>query len=140
MVTIRNLEIRDAKQVALLIGQLTKNIVEPNNLEKRIEGLASQHNSHFVVAEANGVVFGFGGLVWYEIPSKGLIGWVEEVVVDQKNRGQGIGRDIMAHLLNSAKQKQINQIKLMTNSAGAETLYQSLGFVKKENHYLFLNI
>ena len=132
---IRNLQKKDASQVALLIKQLTQNIVEPKHLVTRIRQLTGQKNSQFLVAEKNGKVVGFGGLVWYRVPSKELIAWVEEVVVDIQHRRQGIGKALMENMLALAKRKKVRQIKLTSTPAGKK-LYESLGFTKKDNEYL----
>lgn len=68
MIHIRNLSKSDSGQVSVLIGQLTKDIVEPDNLSARIEALVDQAASRFLVAEQDGAVAGFAGLVWYDIP------------------------------------------------------------------------
>ncbi len=135
MVNVRNLQKKDAGRVALLIPQLTKNIIEPDNLIKRIEKLANQKNSQFLVAELQNKVVGFGGLVWYVIPSKGLIGWAEELVVDGQYRRQGIGRALMERLLVLAQQKKVTVVKL-TSTPTAKSLYETLGFTKKDQDYL----
>jgi N-acetylglutamate synthase-like GNAT family acetyltransferase len=137
---IRNLQKKDASQVALLIQQLTKNIIEPEKLVKRIERLANQSSGRFLVAELNDKIVGFAGLSWYVIPSKGMVAWVEEVVVHHQNRGQGIGRTLMGNLLIIAERKKVKQIKLMTNNPVAQNLYEKLGFIKKDNQYLFKNL
>ncbi len=136
---IRNLQKKDASQVAFLVNQLTQNIVEPQNLVKRIECLAGQENSQFFVAELSGRVIGFGGLAWYQIPSKGLIAWVEEVVVDRQNRGQGVATALMEKIVILAKKKKIKQVKL-TSTPMAKTLYEKMGFVKKDNEYLIKSL
>ena len=103
MITIRNLQKKDAKKVVSLIRQLTQNILDSKHLEKRIKKISVSINSQFLVARLNEKVVGFGGLVWYEIPSKGLVGWIEELVVDDNNRGQGIGKFLMKNIINLKK-------------------------------------
>ena len=132
---IRNLEKKDAASVALLIPQLTKNIVEPEKLTQRIEELSAAHNCQYLVAEKDDAVVGFGGLAWYAIPSKGLIGWLEEVVVDEKFRGQGIAKALISELLKVAEQKSIKTIKLTSINSATNTLYEKFGFVKKDHQY-----
>ena len=134
MVTIRNLEKKDASQVTLLIPQLTKNIIEPEKLVTRIKKLPDQKNVQYVVAEINGHVVGCGGLAWYQIPSKGLIGWVEELVVDAGHRNQGIGQALVKKILDIAEQKKVRQVKL-TASSGTNVFYEKLGFLKKDQDY-----
>ena len=77
-------------------------------------------------------MIGFAGLVWYPIPSKGLMGWIEEVVVDQDYRGQGAAQALMASLLDLAQQLSLSQVKLTTADPVALHIYQKCGFMKKE--------
>ena len=140
MMVVRNLEKKDAAAVARLIPQLTKNIFEPGRLAKRIGKITAQKTSQFFVAEIDGKVVGFGGLAWYVIPSKGLIGWVEEIVIDEESRGQGIGNKLLEKILLVAKEKNIKQVKLMSTNPVARKLYEKLGFQKKENEYFFKNL
>lgn len=132
---LRKLQKKDAAQVALLIKQLTQNINDPKNLEKRIATLPLQKTSQFFVAEVGGKLVGFGGLAWYLIPSKGLVGWVEELVVDGKNRRQGIGKALMEKIVALAEAKKIKQVKL-TSTKPAKSLYEKLGFTKKDHDYM----
>ncbi len=132
---IRKLEAKDAEQVALLIPQLTKNIIEPENLARRIRDLPSQPHSQFFVVENAGLVVGFGGLAWYVIPSKGLIAWVEEIVVDISCRGRGYSRALMQCIAQEIVRQNIKQVKLTTGTPEAAALYRSLGFVKKDQDY-----
>lgn len=133
---IRRLKKEDAPQVAVLIKQLTENIVEPENLLKRLEDLSVPQNFQYLTAEIGGVVVGFAGLAWYVIPSKGQVGWIEEVVVDEKYRGQGIAGNLMQELLKVAEEKGLKQVKLTTANPAAKHLYEKLGFIKKEEELL----
>ncbi len=137
---IRNLQKKDAKAVSGLILQLTQNIKDQKNFVKRIGTLADSKSSTFFVAEDDGRVIAFGGLAWYVIPSKGLIGWVEEVVVDEGFRGRGIGRALMKKILAAAKTKKITQVKLTSSTPVSKHLYSSLGFSGKDHDYMFKNI
>ena len=134
--TIRKLKKADAPQAVVLIKQLTQNIVEPENLLKRLEDLAGQDNPRYLVAEIDGVLAGFAGLSWYVIPSKGPMGWIEEVVVDEKYRGQGIAGSLMQELFKVAEERGLKQVKLTTANPAAKHLYEKLGFIKKEEELL----
>ena len=136
MIRVRRLRRSDAAQVSLLIPQLTQNIVKPENLVERIRDLVDQTSSDWLVAaEFDGRIVGFGGLVWYSIPSKGMIAWIEEVVVDQTSRNQGIGYALIEALLLIAWRIDAVQVKL-TSKAMATGLYRKFGFVKKDEEYL----
>lgn len=135
MVIIRELKKEDALAVSVLIYQLTQNVLEPENLVKRLESMATGDHYQYFIAELNGQVVGFGGLAWYPIPSKGLIGWIEEVVVDQRARGQGIGKELTKKILDLAVQQGCRQVKLTSATAISSKLYENLGFVKKDQDY-----
>ncbi len=135
---IRNLEKTDALAVALLIPQLTKNIVEPENLVARLENLASQPNCQYLVTLEETTVVGFGGLAWYPIPSKGTIAWLEEIVVDEKFRGRGIAKALIGRLLEIAEQKNIKTIKLTSINSVTNNLYEKFGFVQKDHQYFVM--
>ena len=133
---IRQLKKEDAPQVAPFIKQLTQNVIELENLTRRLEALSAPQNFQYLAAEIEGVIVGFAGLAWYPIPSKGAVGWVEEVVVAEKHRGQGIAQALMAELLKLAEAKNLKQVKLTTANPVARRLYEKLGFVKKEEDLL----
>lgn len=140
MIKIRFLEKKDASEVAHLIFQLTQNIIEPENLVSRLEKLSSGDNYQYFVAELDGKVVGFAGFAWYQVPSKGLIGWIEEVVVDQSARGHGLGRALMEELINFSKIKGCKKLKLTTGNPIAKKLYETFGFIKKEEEYFYKNL
>ena len=128
----RDLERKDAPKVAALTYQLTRNIIDPDNLTQRIADSANAQNSQWMVAVLDGEVVGSGGLCWYTIPSKGLIAWIEEIVVDDNERGRHIGLGLMEALIRLAIGMRVNMLKLTTGTEEARHLYEKLGFEKKE--------
>ena len=131
-VRIREFRHYHAKRVAMLIPQLTPRIAEPEKLMTRLEKLDGYLNVYYIVAKVGRLVIGFGGLVWYPIPSKGMMGWIEEVVVDKPYRGNGVGKRITLHLLEKAEKLGLVQVKLTTADDGARHVYEKCGFVRKE--------
>jgi len=128
---VRELKSTDAEAVGKLINQLTKNIVQPELLIERITNLADGKNwQYFVVTEEEKIV-GFGGLAWYSIPSKGKIGWVEEIVVDESERGKGIGKFLMDRILEFGKEQNLVRLELTVCNSIAKHLYEKLGFETK---------
>lgn len=140
-IQIRHLAKGDGVQVANLIKQLTENIVDPGNLSTRIEALTDHVNVQdtgyrYMVATDTKLLVGFGGLVWYPIPSKGKVGFIEEIVVDEHYRGQGIASAILADLLDLAENIGLKQVKLTVVNSTIDPvpvhLYDKLGFVIRE--------
>lgn len=77
-----------------------------------------------------GEVIGSATLAVYQGPIKGLTGVVEDVIIDEKYRGQGLGRMIMNKLIEVAEENNLQQITLTSNPSrtAARKLYQDLGF------------
>lgn len=134
MINIRNFKKEDAPVVAELVKQLTPNIVEPENLVSRLEKMAEAQNYQYFVALMDEQVVGFAGLAWYQVASKGLRGWIEEVVVDKKYRGLGIGQKLIEQLLKLAVARNIKQVLLITANPMARHLYEKFGFEKREDN------
>lgn len=64
---------------------------------------------------------------------------VEDMIVNEKYRGRGLGEKILLDLINWAKKQKIEVIELTTNSkrVAANSLYQKIGFkLHPTNHYL----
>ncbi len=136
-ITIRRLKATDAERVALLVRQLTNNIVKPDELISRIQAMSISSRSHWLVADKDGLAVGCGGLVAYMIGSKGVVGTIEEVVVDAAWRGHGIGKKIMEELLIIGKSMGLSQVKL-TAKPEAVKLYQELGFIENGDDSMVL--
>ena len=71
----------------------------------------------------------------------GAHGWIEDVVVDQAARGQGVGRMLTQALLDKARALGMKQVYLTSRPGrvAANQLYQSMGFVRREtNVYRFI--
>ena len=60
----------------------------------------------------------------------GLKSRIEDVVVDEHCRGQGIGKDLMQTAINYAHTKGVDQIELTSHPGreAANILYQNMGF------------
>ncbi len=73
----------------------------------------------------------------------GRVGYVHDVIVDEKYRGKGIGRKLMQEIIQIAQDNSLKEINLTTNAPkrpNAEALYLSLGFCKKPTGFYVLTI
>ncbi len=59
--------------------------------------------------------------------------YIQDVVVDPRCRGQGIGKRIVQLLIDTCRQAGITWIALIAEP-GSNTFYTSLGFMPMENH------
>ncbi len=105
--------------------------------EKDFREIIESNNSHLFVAidSQNNNLLGMLTVGTYLSPT-GRKGWIEDVVVDEACRGQGVGKKLMQHAIQFADLQSIKLLMLTSNPTriAANNLYQSLGFVKKETN------
>ena len=98
-------------------------------------------STHLYVAEEKCEIIGMLSLVIFPIPT-GVRAWVEDVVVSEKARGKGLGKQLTLHALEESKKHQVISVDLTSRPSReiANKLYQNVGFQKREtNVYRFLN-
>ena len=122
---IRKLKTNDEKELRKLLKQLTGKPIKLN-----IKSLIKDRGIHCIILEHDGRVIGFGSLVLHQIPTKGFVARIEDVVVHEEHRGKGHGRKITEELIMIAKNKKIRIINLTSNPKREEArkLYESMGF------------
>ena len=84
-------------------------------------------------------VFGMLSLVLFRIPT-GRKAWVEDVVVDEKARGRGVGKLLTEHAIQVAREHGAHSVDLTSRPSreAANALYQRVGFEQREtNVYRF---
>jgi GNAT superfamily N-acetyltransferase len=125
-----------------LLPQLTINYksFDKNNLEEIVR---SESTRLFIAADpaSGNEVIGSYSLVIFRIPSGNCVR-IEDVIVDENRRGQGIGKQLMNHAIAYAKNTGINKIELTSAPSRIEAnkLYQTLGFTQIETNVYRLNI
>lgn len=106
----------------------------PDSYLKAFREIDADPNNELIVAELDGSVIGTLQLTY--TPSISFQGGkrctVESVRVDEKYRGQGIGREMMLWAIERAKEKGCVSMQLTTNNdrINAHRFYESLGFSK----------
>ena len=125
MPKIRKLKSKDSKNLKKLLGQLTS-----HEIRLDVKSLIKDRNIHCMVLEHEEEVIGFGSLVVHQVPTKGFVARIEDVVVHENHRGKGHGRKITEELILIAKKKKIKIINLTSNPKRVEArkLYESMGF------------
>ncbi|MEI8068122.1 MAG: GNAT family N-acetyltransferase [Candidatus Shapirobacteria bacterium] len=124
--------ISDVKSINYLLSLLTstpKKVTIPK-LDK------ISKNSRFLLALGpKNKIIGMATLAISTIPT-GVCGHIEDVVVDDNFRGQGIGKTLIKKLIIEAKKNKLQKISLTSKPARVEAnkLYQSLNFVKVETN------
>lgn len=96
--------------------------------ERQLKGSLESPEYLFVVAEEQGRVIGYGGLL--KVLDEGDI---TNIVVEEAYRGKGIGRQLVKALLSEGKRCGLNAftLEVRAGNAAAIHLYESLEFVRE---------
>jgi ribosomal protein S18 acetylase RimI-like enzyme len=89
-----------------------------------------------MVARSNaGKIIGALTLTVYRVPT-GIRSIIEDVIVDNSARGQGVGEVLMKYAIEVAREKGASNISLTCNPMreSANRLYQRMGFKKRETN------
>jgi ribosomal protein S18 acetylase RimI-like enzyme len=92
--------------------------------------------THLFVAELNRKqIAGMLTIAAYDIPT-GTKVWLEDVVVDESQRGKGIGRALTLFAIDFAKSNGYKAIELTSRPSrmAANQLYRDMGFVLRETN------
>ncbi len=83
----------------------------------------------------DGVIVGALTLAVYRVPT-GIRSIIEDVIVDDSARGQGIGEALMKRAIEIAKEKGAGNISLTSNPMreAANRLYLRVGFKKRKTN------
>ena len=120
--------------VLRLLPQLDSNSELPT--KKHLKGILKSKRTHFFIAELdNKNIVGILTIGTYDIPS-GTKVWIEDVVVDESQRGKGFGKELMLFAIDFAKSIGAKAIELTSRPSriAANQLYQKLGFVIHETN------
>jgi ribosomal protein S18 acetylase RimI-like enzyme len=119
--------------VCKLLSQLTSLKIFPS-YEYVLDIIASK-SSRLFIAKSGEQIVGMLTIVMSPIPT-GVRTIIEDVVVDEKFRGIGIGRIMVLHAIDVARKNGALSVDLTSSPhrVAANKLYQSLGFEKRETN------
>jgi ribosomal protein S18 acetylase RimI-like enzyme len=114
-----------------LIPQLSRSAKPPGQAE--LDAVVKCPANTVLLARCDGVITGTMTLVMFPIPT-GLRAWIEDVVVDQAARGQGIAETMIQESLRIAGEAGARTVDLTSRleRASAGRLYERLGFKIRE--------
>jgi len=104
---------------------------------ERILALIASPSTHLFVARSSGRIVGMATLATAPLVS-GWHGSIEDVVVDQTARGQGIARLLLEAIIDESQRRGLDKLDL-TSRPSRETalrLYESVGFVRRDTNVL----
>ena len=103
--------------------------------ETMFRQLIDSENSHLFFLMKEGQIAGMLTVGIYYSPTGGKA-WIEDVVVDETFRGQGLSKRLVAHAIEFTQSKQIPLLMLTSNPKriADNKLYQAMGFSRKETN------
>ena len=113
-----------------LIPQLSSSNPPPDF--EALSNITSSEASILLVAEIDGKIVGSLTLVLFRIPT-GLRAWIEDVVVDETVRGQGVGEALNQAAIKRAQSAGATTVDLTSRPSreAANRLYQKIGFIER---------
>jgi ribosomal protein S18 acetylase RimI-like enzyme len=120
--------------VGRLIGQLSASSPPPTRPELATI-VASPATTLIVARDDAGALIGMLTLATFRIPT-GVRAWIEDVVVDEAARGQGVGEALTRRALVLAGQAGAKTVELTSRPSrqAANRLYRRLGFEPRETN------
>ncbi len=118
---------------ARLIPQLSRSAPPPG--EQELDRIVQSDATRLLVAKVDGAIVGSLTLAVFPIPT-GVRAWIEDVVVDEGARGQGIGAALNQEALKVARDQGARTVDLTSRPSreAANRLYQRLGFKQRETN------
>ena len=96
--------------------------------------LVQWQGNQVLVASVDGRILGLLTLVMFPIPT-GLRAWIEDVVVDETDRGQGVGAALTEEAIRLARAAGARTVDLTSRPSrtAANRLYERLGFQLRDS-------
>ena len=124
-----------AEALRLLIEQLTGR--DSTFGEEELRQTLQDNASRLFVMRHEGIIIGMLTLCIYHCPTARKV-WVEDVVVDNAYRGQGLGKELMAYAIDYVE-KNLAPCSLMLTSrptrVAANALYRKIGFEPRGTNF-----
>jgi ribosomal protein S18 acetylase RimI-like enzyme len=119
--------------IAALVGQLSSSAKAPTQDE--LEAIVNAPGTVLLAVRQSGRLVGMLTLVIFAIPT-GVRAIIEDVVVDERYRGQGVAQALTREALVQAAAAGARTVDLTSRPSreAANRLYQKLGFQKRESN------
>jgi ribosomal protein S18 acetylase RimI-like enzyme len=141
---MNNISIREAKETDLpMIQTLTRELIKTIGNTKGIDvqlaldnckHLIHDPHSYFFVTELNKTIVGFITVsIRKTLLHQGLSGLINELIVAEKYRGKGIGKQMIFAVIERCKQRGCCEVEVSTSMTNtrARKLYTSCGFEQR---------
>ena len=125
---------RDLERIEALLTQLSSTARFD---AERVMSLLDAQNTDLYVARDSGRIVGMATLATAPLVT-GWHGSIEDVVVDQSARGQGIARLLLEAIIDESERRGLPTLDLTSRPSreSALRLYDSVGFVRRDTNVL----
>jgi GNAT superfamily N-acetyltransferase len=135
MIIIRTAQITDNAELFVMARNLATSFVpEEAAFEMSLDAILQSPDSYLAIATDGekivGYVLGFDHFAFY---ANGRVSLVEEIIVAEENRGQGVGRLLMEAFEGWAKRRESKLISLSTRRAAS--FYFALGYEESATYF-----
>jgi len=126
--------------VERLVGQLSRSASPPTTAELG-DLVSSPATDLFIAIDDGGTIVGAATLVTFRIPT-GMRAWIEDVVVDEAGRGQGVGTALTDAMVERARELGCRTVDLTSRPSreSANRMYQRAGFVARDTNVYRLDL
>jgi ribosomal protein S18 acetylase RimI-like enzyme len=126
--------------VERLVGQLSRSAAPPTTAELS-DIVSSPATDLFIAIDDGGTIIGTATLVTFRIPT-GMRAWIEDVVVDEAGRGQGVGTALTEVMVERAQELGCRTVDLTSRPSreSANRMYQRAGFVARDTNVYRLDL
>jgi ribosomal protein S18 acetylase RimI-like enzyme len=126
--------------VERLVGQLSRSAAPPTTAELS-DIVSSPATDLFIAIDDGGTIIGTATLVTFRIPT-GMRAWIEDVVVDEAGRGQGVGTVLTEAMVERAQELGCRTVDLTSRPSreSANRMYQRAGFVARDTNVYRLDL
>lgn len=131
---IRRFNKRVFEAVQRLLPQLAHDATLPD--KEYFKSILASENIHFFIGELNdGWIISMLTIGTFKTPT-GIKVWIEDVVVDESQRGKGLGEEMMLFAIDYSKSLGARSVNLTSRPSrvAANKLYQKIGFIQYETN------
>jgi len=134
-IVIRKAEVSDADSLFKLVCDFATSFkTERPAFEECLRNLSSDESVFLFVAENKKELIGYGlGFDHYAFYANGRISWIEEIMVNENFRGNGIGRKLMEVFEEWSKSRNSKLVALGTRRAAS--FYKALGYEDSTTYF-----
>jgi GNAT superfamily N-acetyltransferase len=132
---VREAEIADVDPLFTLVEQFATSFKPSReSFEHSFQQLLPDKATYLLVAECESELVGYClGFDHYTLYANGRVSWIEEIMVKDTLRGQGLGRALMKRMEAWAQSRNSNLVALATRRAAP--FYQALGYEESATYF-----